>query len=53
MAKNVIIYLGDGMGVSTVTSGRILSGQLKKSAGEEYKLQFEKLPYAALSKVII
>jgi alkaline phosphatase len=26
--KNVILFLGDGMGVSTVTAARILEGQL-------------------------
>ncbi|XP_068219249.1 alkaline phosphatase, tissue-nonspecific isozyme-like [Palaemon carinicauda] len=26
-AKNVILFVGDGMGVSTVTAGRILKGQ--------------------------
>ena len=29
IAKNMIIFLGDGMGVSTVTSGRIRKGQIK------------------------
>ena len=27
VAKNLIIFLGDGMGISTVTSGRIRKGQ--------------------------
>ena len=29
VAKNLIIFIGDGMGVSTVTSGRIRKGQKK------------------------
>lgn len=29
IAKNVIVFLGDGMGISTVTAGRIRKGQLK------------------------
>jgi alkaline phosphatase len=29
IAKNLVIFLGDGMGVSTVTSGRIRKGQIK------------------------
>jgi alkaline phosphatase len=28
VAKNVILFLGDGMGISTVTAGRIRKGQL-------------------------
>ena len=28
-AKNVILFIGDGMGVSTVTAARILEGQLR------------------------
>lgn len=29
IAKNLIIFLGDGMGQSTITSGRIRKGQKK------------------------
>lgn len=29
IAKNVILFLGDGMGVSTVTGGRIRKGQMQ------------------------
>lgn len=50
-AKNVIIFLGDGMGVSTVTAARIYKGQLKGRPGEEEKLVFEEFPNIALSKV--
>jgi alkaline phosphatase len=49
-AKNVILFVGDGMGVSTVTAARILEGQLKGKTGEENVLAFETLPYLALSK---
>lgn len=49
-AKNVILFVGDGMGVSTVTAARILEGQLKGKPGEENRLFFETLPYVALSK---
>ncbi|WP_267879282.1 alkaline phosphatase [Methylobacillus glycogenes] len=49
-AKNVILFVGDGMGVSTVTAARILEGQLKGQDGERNKLGFETLPYLALSK---
>ena len=49
-AKNVILFVGDGMGVSTVTAARILEGQLAGKPGEENRLSFEKLPYSALAK---
>eukprot|EP00069_Balaena_mysticetus_P016941 bmy_10140T0 len=50
VAKNVIMFLGDGMGVSTVTAARILKGQLHHSPGEETRLEMDKFPYVALSK---
>ncbi|XP_053378939.1 alkaline phosphatase-like isoform X1 [Mercenaria mercenaria] len=50
VAKNVIVFLGDGMGVSTVTAARILKGQLKNKTGEEEILSFEKFPHVGLSK---
>jgi len=40
-AKNVILFIGDGMGISTVTAARILAGQQQGLAGEEYQLSFE------------
>jgi alkaline phosphatase len=51
-ARNVILFIGDGMGVSTVTAARILEGQeIKKSAfGEENLLSFEQFPNVALSR---
>lgn len=49
-AKNVILFVGDGMGVSTVTAARILEGQLKGKTGEENALSFESLPYLGLAK---
>lgn len=49
-AKNVILFVGDGMGVSTLTASRILEGQLAGENGEEGYLSFEKFPYAALVK---
>nr|ACI00855.1 alkaline phosphatase [Pteromalus puparum] len=49
-AKNVVIFIGDGMGLSTITSGRIFKGQQKGNSGEEYKLFFEKFPSTGFSK---
>ncbi|KAJ7424358.1 hypothetical protein BTVI_06820 [Pitangus sulphuratus] len=53
VAKNLILFLGDGMGVSTVTAARILKGQLQHRQGEESLLEMEKFPYVALAKVIM
>lgn len=49
-AKNVILFVGDGMGVSTVTAGRIYAGQQKGLDGESYQLAMESLPWSAFSK---
>lgn len=49
-ARNVILFVGDGMGISTVTAARILEGQRRGGPGEENVLAFEQLPYLALSK---
>ncbi len=49
-AKNVILFIGDGMGVSTVTATRILAGQLAGGMGEDHVLPWETFPYTALSK---
>jgi alkaline phosphatase len=49
-AQNVILFVGDGMGVSTVTAARILGGQLQGRPGEENALSFERFPEVALSK---
>ncbi len=49
-ARNVILFIGDGMGVSTVTAMRIYTGQLHGGSGEEYVLPFERFPYTALVK---
>ncbi|MCB1684707.1 MAG: alkaline phosphatase, partial [Pseudomonadales bacterium] len=47
---NVILFLGDGMGVSTVTAARIYAGQRRGGSGEEYVLPFETFPNVALVK---
>jgi len=49
-SKNVILFVGDGMGVSTVTAARILEGQQQGGNGEEHMLSFDKFPIAGLSK---
>lgn len=49
-AKNVILFVGDGMGISTITAARILEGQMQGGSGEEHRLSFEKLPFSGLVK---
>lgn len=49
-AKNVILFVGDGMGVSTVTAARIFAGQKAGATGEEYQLSFEEFPVAGFAK---
>ncbi|XP_060115385.1 alkaline phosphatase, tissue-nonspecific isozyme [Heteronotia binoei] len=50
VAKNIILFLGDGMGVATVTAARILKGQLQHRKGEETVLEMDRFPFVALSK---
>jgi alkaline phosphatase len=47
-ARNVILFIGDGMGISTVTAARILEGQRKGESGEDNRLSFEEFPATAL-----
>lgn len=49
-AKNVILFIGDGMGISTVTAARIFDGQLRGMKGEENILPWENFSNVALSK---
>uniref|UniRef100_A0A8D8VFS4 Alkaline phosphatase n=1 Tax=Cacopsylla melanoneura TaxID=428564 RepID=A0A8D8VFS4_9HEMI len=43
-AKNVVVFVGDGMGINTITASRIYK------AGEFGKLSFEQFPHVALMK---
>lgn len=49
-ARNVILFVGDGMGISTVTAARILEGQRRGESGEDNSLAFEALSHLALAK---
>ena len=46
-AKNVILFIGDGMGMPTITASRVFKEQTK---GIPY-LSFERFPHIALSQV--
>ncbi|XP_059488000.1 alkaline phosphatase 4-like isoform X2 [Neocloeon triangulifer] len=50
VAKNVIIFIGDGMGLPTVTASRIYKGQLAGQSGEEANHSFELFPDVGLIK---
>ncbi len=49
-AKNVILFVGDGMSITTLTASRIRQGQLNGQSGEEGALSFENFPNTAIVK---
>nr|CAD7609745.1 unnamed protein product [Timema genevievae] len=49
-AKNVILFLGDGMSIPTLAATRAYLGQRSGQTGEEVSLSFERFPYTGLSK---
>lgn len=51
VAKNVIMFLGDGMSITTLAAARTLLGQRDDRPGEESKLSFEEFPVVGLAKV--
>ena len=40
-AKNIILFIGDGMNITTITAARILEGQQREEHGEGNQLSFE------------
>ena len=48
-AKNVILFLGDGMSLTTVAAARIFDGQRKGGPGENNLLSWENFPATAFS----
>lgn len=51
IARNVIMFLGDGMSVPTLAAARALVGQRNNKTGEEAHLFFETFPTVGLAKV--
>jgi alkaline phosphatase len=49
-ARNVIIFIGDGMGMSTLTAARIYQGQKLGRDGESFTTAMDSLSHAALVK---
>lgn len=50
VARNVIIFVGDGMSMATIAAGRVLKGQLNEKSGEETEMVFESFPHLGMSK---
>ncbi|XP_035701408.1 membrane-bound alkaline phosphatase [Folsomia candida] len=52
VAKNGIFFIGDGMGLTSVSAARVFKGQRDDGArfGEESSLHMETFPYSGLSK---
>ncbi|XP_060066465.1 alkaline phosphatase-like [Ylistrum balloti] len=50
IARNVILFIGDGMSISTATAARIRRGQIQGRTGEETVLKFEEFPHVGLLK---
>lgn len=49
-AKNIILFVGDGMSMATITAARILAGQRAGKPGESHRLAFEHFPHTALAR---
>ena len=52
LAEAMILFLGDGMSVASVTGVRIWKGQKDGKPGEESELVYDKFPHFGYSKVI-
>ncbi|XP_006566957.1 alkaline phosphatase isoform X6 [Apis mellifera] len=50
VARGVVLFVGDGMGMSTLTAARILSGQRRGNTGEEAQLAWDSFPAVALAR---
>ncbi|KAM3957553.1 LOW QUALITY PROTEIN: alkaline phosphatase [Aphomia sociella] len=50
IAKNIILFLGDGMSITTLAATRVYLGQKYGHYGEELRLSFEAFPYTGLAK---
>lgn len=50
IAKNVILFVGDGMSFATIAAGRVLKGQNQEKSGEETDLVFESFENLGLAK---
>lgn len=49
-ARNLVLFVGDGMSLATISAARILAGQRAGGPGEEHVLAFERFEHLALAK---
>nr|CAB3231220.1 alkaline phosphatase [Phallusia mammillata] len=49
-AKNVIIFIGDGMSIGTTTAGRVYMGQKMGKNGEEHTTTLDQFPHVGTAK---
>ncbi|KAJ8715335.1 hypothetical protein PYW08_005316 [Mythimna loreyi] len=49
-ARNVVMFLGDGMSVPTLAAARTLLGQRRHATGEEARMHFETFPTVGMVK---
>jgi len=49
-ARNLVVFIGDGMSLATISAARILAGQRAGGPGEEHSLAFERFEHLALAK---
>ena len=49
----MVLFIGDGMGPTTVTAARVLKGQEKGNSGPEESLAWDRFHNVALSKVMV
>ena len=49
-AKNILLFIGDGMNINTITATRVHASRNSSNCGEEYRLAMEKLPFSGFSK---
>lgn len=49
-ARNLILFVGDGMSIPTLAAARALGGQRQGDSGEEFRLSFEDFPHTALAR---
>lgn len=51
VARNVILFVGDGMSLATIAAGRVLKGQRTMGrSGEETEMCFESFEHLGLAK---
>ena len=51
LAKNVIMFLGDGMGASTIAAARLFKAEFEKAEGTNSYLAWENFPNLGLARV--